>query len=121
MGRGRILLGLGAAAVAAAVLLFGGVFSGSGRANRFAAVAAGERTSYARQTALTRLVAGLSTGDTAGYVRGLERRVAAHPGEGDTLALLGLAYQQVERRDLVEEEFRRAPLRPGDRTRQETP
>lgn len=94
MGKGRILLGLVAAGVTALALLLGGVFSGSAGGNRFAALAASERTSYARQTALTRLVAGLSTGDTARYVRGLEHRVAAHPGEGDTLALLGLAYQQ---------------------------
>src|ERR671926_467839 len=41
----------------------------------------------AKQDALTRLLAGLSTGDTAGYVRKLERRVAAHPQDADALTL----------------------------------
>src|SRR5439155_11798883 len=40
------------------------------------------------------LIAGCATGDTASYVRALERRVARGQGDGDTLTLLGLAYQQ---------------------------
>ena len=94
MGRARILLVLAAAGVAALVLLLGGVFAGSAGGNRFSALAASERTSYFRQTALSRLVARFSTGDTAAYVRGLERRIARNPGEIDALVLLGLAYQQ---------------------------
>ena len=94
MGKKTIALGLGAAGVAVVVLLFGGVFAGPAGGNRFAALAAGERASYERQAVLTRLVAGLSSGNTARYVLGLEGRVATHPAEGDTLALLGLAYQQ---------------------------
>lgn len=94
MGKRSILIGLGAAGVAVAVLLFGGVFAGPAGGNRFDAIVAAEDASTARQAVLSRLVAGLSSGDTATYVRGLERRVATHPAEGDTLALLSLAYQQ---------------------------
>ncbi|MEP6893267.1 MAG: hypothetical protein ABI927_05750 [Gaiellaceae bacterium] len=95
MGKPTIALALAAAGVAMIVVLFGGVFATSaGGGNRFGAIAAQERASYAKQTALASLVAGLSNGHTERYVRGLERRVAAHPVEGDTLALLALAYQQ---------------------------
>src|SRR5207249_5622072 len=38
--------------------------------------------------------ASFSTGDTAQYVRGFERRIARRPGDGTALVLLGLAYQQ---------------------------
>ena len=49
MGKRTILLGLGAAGVAAVVLLFGGVFASPAGGNRFAAIAAAERASYAKQ------------------------------------------------------------------------
>src|ERR687887_526514 len=53
----------------------------------------GRTSSGTRRDALVGL-AGLSTGDTAGYVRKLERRVAANPRDADALTLLGLSYQQ---------------------------
>jgi tetratricopeptide (TPR) repeat protein len=94
VSRGRVVLGLGAAGVAAAVLLLAGVFSGSHTVDPIRAAIAAARPAAAEQDALSRLVAGLSTGDTAGYVRRLERRIAAHPRDADALTLLGLAYQQ---------------------------
>jgi tetratricopeptide (TPR) repeat protein len=92
--RRTVLLGLGAAGIAAVVLLFGGVLSGSHAVDPLRAAIAAAKPAAAKQDALSRLLAGLSTGDTAGYVGKLERRVAAHPRDGDALALLGLAYQQ---------------------------
>src|SRR5918911_1900969 len=94
MARGKVLLGLVAAALAASVLLLGGVLSGSDTVDPIRAAIAAAGPTAAKQDALTRLAAGLSTGDTAGYVRKLERRVAAHPQDADALTLLGLAYQQ---------------------------
>src|SRR5919198_227054 len=101
-GRGRTssvtrrsaLVGLAAAGIAATVLLFGGILSGSKTVDPIRAAIAAAGPAAAKQDALTRLLAGLSTGDTAGYVRKLERHVAAHPQDGDALTLLGLAYQQ---------------------------
>ncbi len=83
-----------AASSAAAVLLLGNGFGGSSSGNRFAAVAAVERASFAKQSSFANLAARLASGDTAGYVRGLEQRVAADAGDADALTLLGLAYQQ---------------------------
>ena len=94
MRRRTVLIALGTAGIAAAVLLLGGVFSGSHTVDPIRAAIAAARPAAARQDALTRLLAGLSTGDTAGYVRKLERHVARHPRDGDALTLLGLAYQQ---------------------------
>jgi tetratricopeptide (TPR) repeat protein len=101
-GRGRTssvrrrdaLVGLGAAGIAATVLLFGGILSGSKTVDPIRAAIAAAGPAAAKQDALTRLLAGLSSGDTAGYVRKLERRVAAHPQDADALTLLGLSYQQ---------------------------
>lgn len=101
-GRGRTssvrrrnaLVGIGAAGIAATVLLFGGILSGSKTVDPIRAAIAAAGPAAAKQDALTRLVAGLSTGDTAGYVRKLERHVAAHPHDADVLTLLGLSYQQ---------------------------
>jgi tetratricopeptide (TPR) repeat protein len=82
----KFLVGISAVAVAAVALLFGGLLTGSkaGRPGEAAApdVAAG------------RLVAGFSPGDTAAYAAQLEGRVAADPGDVQSLVLLGLAYQQ---------------------------
>ncbi len=94
MRRPRVLLGLGTAAIAAVVLLFGGIFSSSDAIDPIRAAVAAARPAAAKQDALSRLLAGLSTGDTAGYVRKLERRIAAHPQDADALTLLGLSYQQ---------------------------
>ena len=90
-----MLVAIGAALAAAVVLLFGGGLGGTPpeSALRAAALAAGARAS-ADQGSLDRLITGFSTGDSAGYVRGLERRVARRPSDGDALTLLGLAYQQ---------------------------
>jgi tetratricopeptide (TPR) repeat protein len=89
------MVALGVGLSAAVVLLFGGGLGGTRpeSALRVAALAAGARGS-ADQDSLSRLVAGFSTGNTAGYVRSLERRVGRHPADGQTLTLLGLAYQQ---------------------------
>src|ERR671937_1366778 len=92
--RRNALVGLGAAGLAASVLLLGGILSGSDTVDPIRAAIAAAGPAAAKQDALTRLVAGLSTGDTAGYVRKLERRVAAHPQDADALTLLGLSYQQ---------------------------
>jgi len=81
----RIALGATVAALAVTVVLFGGVFSGSGEVSPEAvppAAAAGQ------------FLAGFSPGDTALYVRGLERRVSQAPGDAESLLVLGLAYQQ---------------------------
>src|SRR5918911_2887099 len=94
MARRKVLLGLAAAALAASVLLFGGVLSGSDTVDPIRAAIAAAGPAAAKQDALTRLAAGLSSGDTAGYVRKLERHVAAHPRDADALTLLGLSYQQ---------------------------
>lgn len=94
MRRTRVLLGLCAAGVAAAVFLFGGIFSGSHAANPLAAAIANAESGAAKRDQLSRLLAGFSTGDTAGYARKLERRIAAHPQDADALTLLGLSYQQ---------------------------
>jgi tetratricopeptide (TPR) repeat protein len=92
--RRRVLLGLGTAGIAAAVLLFGGIFSSSHTLDPIRAAIAEARPAAAKQDALSRLLAGLSTGDTAGYVRKLERRIAAHPQDADAHTLLGLSYHQ---------------------------
>jgi tetratricopeptide (TPR) repeat protein len=92
--RRNVLTGLGAAGVAATVLLLGGILSGPHAVDPIRAAIAAAGPAAAKQDALTRLLAGLSTGDTAGYVRKLERRVAAHPRDADALTLLGLSYQQ---------------------------
>jgi tetratricopeptide (TPR) repeat protein len=89
-----VLLGLGAAGIAAAVLLFGGIFSSSHAVDPIRAAIAAAGPAAAKQDALSRLLAGLSTGDSAGYVRKLERRIAARPQDADALTLLGLSYQQ---------------------------
>ena len=94
MTRRNVLTGLGAVGVAATVLLLGGILSGPHAVDPIRAAIAAAGPAAAKQDALTRLVAGLSTGDTAGYVRKLERHVAAHPHDADALTLLGLSYQQ---------------------------
>src|SRR3954449_5697971 len=93
MKRQRALLGIAVAAVAAAATLFGGAFSSSPRANRLTALSENALGSP-DQRAVGRLLAGLSSGDTARYVRRLERRGAQKPSDGATPAVLALAYQQ---------------------------
>src|SRR5438874_13430418 len=92
MSRRRVLIGISAALAATAALL-GGVLSGTPAADRLTAAASAAPTS-ADAASLGRLLEGFSTGDTAAYVRTLERRIAARPQDADALTLLGLAYQQ---------------------------
>jgi tetratricopeptide (TPR) repeat protein len=93
MKRGRFVLALLAAGTTAAAFLLGGVLSGSPAVDPLG-TAASVAPTLADQDSLGRLLAGFSTGDTAGYVRKLERGVAVHPSDADALTLLGLAYQQ---------------------------
>lgn len=90
----RVVAGVAVAGIAAGLLLLGGVFSGSQARDPFRIAAAGAASSTSDQQALEQLLAGFSSGDTAGYTRKLERRIAAHPADADALTLLGLAYQQ---------------------------
>jgi len=92
MRRGKVLLGIVAAGVAALVLLLGGVLSGSPAVDPLAEARA--RAGSTDQASLDRLLEGFAAGDTAGLVRRLERRVADQPTDGKALAVLGLAYQQ---------------------------
>ena len=87
MTRTRILLAGLAAGVAALVSLFGGVLADP-------TDPASARVSPADQALLGRLLDGIARDDTRGYVAKLERRVAVSPADGDTLTLLGFAYQQ---------------------------
>jgi len=117
-----MLLGGTAAAVAAVVVLLGGIFSGSAPVDPLRAAAANATPSASDQDSLRRLLEGFSSGDTAGYVRMLERRVARRPADADALTLLGLAYQQRARETgdpafyrLSGETLRRATLVGGPR------
>jgi tetratricopeptide (TPR) repeat protein len=92
--RRRLVLGLAAAGVAASFLLLGGLFSTPRTPDPVREAIAAARTNAQRQDALSRLLVGLSSGDTAGYVRTLERRVRLDPENADALTLLGLSYQQ---------------------------
>jgi tetratricopeptide (TPR) repeat protein len=83
---GKFIVGIAAVAVAAVGMLFGGLLNGSHAGGRSEAVPP--------ETAAGRLLAGFSPGDTAAYAAQLEGRVAADPGDVQSLALLGLAYQQ---------------------------
>jgi cytochrome c-type biogenesis protein CcmH/NrfG len=86
MTRKRSALGGLVAVVLAAGLLLGGLMTESDSARTAA------RPSLS--TAGAQLLGGFSPGDTAGYVRDLEVRIAADGDDAETLALLGLAYQQ---------------------------
>ncbi|HET7745242.1 MAG TPA: tetratricopeptide repeat protein [Gaiellaceae bacterium] len=92
--RRRVVFGLAAAGITAAFLLLGGVFSTPRAPDPVEEAIAAARTNAQRQDALSRLLVGLSSGDTAGYVRKLERRVRLDPENADALTLLGLSYQQ---------------------------
>src|SRR3990170_1092770 len=92
--RRRVLLGLGTAGATAAFLLLGGILSSPRASDPIKDAIAAARTTAQQQDALARLLAGLSTGDTAGYVRELERRVERDRQDADALTLLGLSYQQ---------------------------
>ncbi|TML92861.1 MAG: hypothetical protein E6G03_16085 [Actinobacteria bacterium] len=93
MGRRRLVIWAFTAGTASLVLLFGGVLSRRPHANPLAVLAANAGVSP-EQAEIGRLFAGFSTGNTAGVVHRLERRVARLPHDGDALAVLALAYQQ---------------------------
>src|SRR5947209_4960838 len=94
MRRRRVLVAIAAAGISASVILLGGAFSGSPKVNPLEVLAANAMSGSADEQSLGRLLVGLSTGNTAGYVRKLERRVVRRPSDADSLTLLGLAYQQ---------------------------
>jgi len=93
MRKARLGIAIVAAGLAAAVTLLGGAFSGSARVSPLEVLAANAAGSP-EQRALGRLLSGLSGGNTAGYVRKLERRVARRPRDADALTVVALAYQQ---------------------------
>jgi tetratricopeptide (TPR) repeat protein len=86
--KAKIGLGLGVALVAVAAVFLGGVF--------VASPSGGTSASLHKDPAAAagRLLGGYPPGDTAAYVRGLEAKVSADPTDGQSLALLGIAYQQ---------------------------
>jgi tetratricopeptide (TPR) repeat protein len=89
MTRTRILIALTTVAAGAVVALFGGLTGRDAPATPAARAATPEDTAV-----LSRLLTGLSGGDTKAYVAKLERRLAAKGRDRDSLLLLGLAYQQ---------------------------
>jgi tetratricopeptide (TPR) repeat protein len=82
----RLALAGTAAALAAAVLLVGGLFRGSTGSARAIPVQ--------QAVATERLAGGFAAGDTAGLVRKLAAEARARPSDARTYTLLGLAYQQ---------------------------
>jgi tetratricopeptide (TPR) repeat protein len=95
MTKTRLLTATAVVAVALIAVFFGGTLS-SGDANEprsFAPPVAAP----ADAKALDRLLEGLSTGDTAGFVAQLEAGVEADPSDVQSLTVLGFAYQQRQR------------------------
>jgi len=88
--RRKALLFVVAASMCTAVVLLGGIFSDPPPA----ANATSPLAAFGDQTALGRLVAGFSTGNTAAYIGQLEREVAKPHPDPQAFTLLGLAYQQ---------------------------
>lgn len=86
MTKKRIGLGLLTATVALVIVLLGGALAQSNSPGGDGEARPG--------AAATRLLEGFSPGDTAAYVRQLERRVAGGGATAETFTLLGLAYQQ---------------------------
>ena len=74
------------ALVAAGAALLGGALAGS--------PSAGPASRTSPEVAAGRLLDGFAAGDTAAYVAQLERSVKESPEDAESLALLGLAYQQ---------------------------
>jgi tetratricopeptide (TPR) repeat protein len=85
MRRRQLTLGGLVAAALAAALAFGGLLADSPSA---------PASTPRPDVAAAELLQGFSAGDTAAYVAQLERRVADDSGDGRSLTLLGLAYQQ---------------------------
>jgi tetratricopeptide (TPR) repeat protein len=85
MMRKRLLTAGTVAALAAAVLLLGGVFREE---------AAAPEAAPASDATVTRLASGFAAGDTVGLMHWLEAQVSARPRDVRALALLGLTFQQ---------------------------
>lgn len=90
MNRRSLTLGGLVALAASAALALGGLVGESGPAPAPAAPATGDGGA-------AQLLQGFESGNTAGYARDLERRVARNPRDGRSLGLLGLVYQQLAR------------------------
>lgn len=93
MTKRRMLVASIAATAVAVPILLGGALSSPPKADP-AAVLAENALGTPEQQAIGRLLSGLSSGHTDAYIRRLERSVAQDPGDGDTLGVLALAYQQ---------------------------
>ena len=85
MNRNRVMLGSLVVIAVLAALALGGLVGESTPAPAASASVDG---------GAEQLLEGFADGDTASYVRDLERRVAENPRDGRSLGLLGLAYQQ---------------------------
>jgi tetratricopeptide (TPR) repeat protein len=116
VARTRILVAGVAAALAGIAVLLGGTLAGSGPAPAPAPSAARPSADAAGP-----LLTGVAAGDTASLVRSLETRLAANPEDGESLTLLGLAYQQRARETgdpsfypLSERTLRKAIAHSGD-------
>jgi tetratricopeptide (TPR) repeat protein len=98
MTRKRIFIGGLAAGLVAVGLLFGGVLSDT-ESNEPTVVAPPPTVIAGRDAneALKTLLEGFSTGDTAAFVRDLEAAARENDSDVDTLTVLGLAYQQLQR------------------------
>jgi tetratricopeptide (TPR) repeat protein len=88
MTRRRLATAGTVAAIAATVLLFGGIFRESSPQRAPAA------TPVATQGQADPLQAGFASGDTAELVRSLQETLRANPSDVRSYDLLGLAYQQ---------------------------
>jgi tetratricopeptide (TPR) repeat protein len=85
----KIGLGLAVALAAVAAALLGGVLADGSPSGR-----TGPASGKDPVAAAGRLLAGFAPGSTATYVRDLETKVSKDPQDGESLALLGIAYQQ---------------------------
>jgi tetratricopeptide (TPR) repeat protein len=93
--RKKLFITAAAAAVAVVAVLFGGALrDGSNTATSATASAPPAPLSEQDAATLERLLQGLAAGDTAGYAKRLEQAVERDPADVESLALLGLAYQQ---------------------------
>ena len=111
----KIAVGIAVAGAATVTGLLGGVLAGSPAPKPAAPVQ--QRTA----DAAGQILAGFSPGDTVSYVQSLESKVAQTPDDGESLALLGLAYQQRARETgdpsfypLAEKALRQALAEQGD-------
>jgi tetratricopeptide (TPR) repeat protein len=84
----ELIAGIAAAGASALVLLGGGLADST---------QLGRQAQPAGDQAAPQVLDGFSPGDTAAYVAQLEARVEKDGAEGETLTLLGVAYQQLAR------------------------